>query len=211
MVISINETLEDVIGLKEKIREKRISAFSVSLLGFIVIFVFGVLSGGYFIQSTDVKLHALTDSAFISGVFADSANGWISYFSSFLFDFLFFLVLVFLFGMTFLGVAAVPAAVFFKGAVLGTALSALLLDNSASFFRSWMTYLPAAALSMGVLLFFSSCAFAVSLKACRLLFLRESISISLKSYWFRFLSALLMLLAASAVHCILGFLAVILF
>lgn len=198
-----------MISLKEKLKENRAGVLGVF---FSILFAAGVLSGGYFVCATGIQLHTLTDSVFISGVFMNVSSDWMTFFSSFLFDFLFFLLVVFLFGMTFLGVMVVPAVVFFKGTVMGISLMALLLlDGSTAFFRSWITYLPAAALSIGTVIAFSVCAFAVSLKACRFLVYREGMSVSLKSYWFQFFIALLMLLTASAVRCILGFLAAILF
>ena len=193
----------------EKLRKKsgRISVFL-----FLLLFAAGIWVGCYIVLTAKAQLSVLRNSVFVACVFSDAADGWLTFFSGFLFDFLFYLLLVFLFGMTFLGVAVIPSVVFFKGATTGMALSAvLLLNGSGTFFQSWITYLPAAAPCVGMVLYFSAYAFAVSLKTCRFLACRNGVSTSLKSYWFQFFTALLILLAASAVRCILSFLAAILF
>lgn len=196
--------------------KEKASKFSLNtplpIILFIVLFGIGVFIGGYFVWAKDFSLHLLPNSSFCSAIFFEISEDWYAAFSVFLFDFLFFLLVVFLFGMTFLGVAVIPITVLTKGIFIGMSMSAfLLLNGDKAFLRSWITYLPASALSTVVFLFFSTRAFSVSLKTCRFLLQQESMSISLKSYGFQFFIALIILLAASAVNCILGFLAAILF
>ena len=179
---------------------------------FLPVFLIGSWLGNLFILFFPDAFSAQPGSVFFAGAFVDFEQGWLAAFSAFLFDFLFYLLLVFLFGMTFMGVVIVPLTVLLKGFTLGASLSALLsMAGNGAFFRSWITYLPATALCTVVFVVFSGRAYGVSLKACRSLFARESALISLKSYGLHFLSALVLLLAASALSSALGFLAVILF
>lgn len=179
---------------------------------FMALLLLGSWLGNLFILFFPNAISVQSGSVFFTGVFADFKQGWLSAFSAFLFDSLFYLLIVFLFGMTFMGVAVVPCTVLFKGFTLGASLSALLsLEGMGTFFRSWITYLPAASFCTIVLLIFSGRAYGVSLKACRFLLNRESVPVSLKGYWMHFFCALVLLLVASVLNGVIGFLAVILF
>ena len=179
---------------------------------FLVVLLIGAWLGSLFILFFPDAFDAQVGSVFFSGAFINMEQGWLSAFSAFLFDSLFYLLLVFLFGMTFLGVAVVPLTVLFKGFTLGASLTALLvLEGTGSFFRSWITYLPATSLCTVVFVIFSGRAYGVSRKACRFLFNGESAAISLKSFGAHFLAALALLLMVSVLNSALGFLAAILF
>ena len=107
--------------------------------------------------------------------------GWHRIFSAFLFDFLFYLLLVFFFGMTFLGVAVIPAAVFGRGFTLGASLSALLTaEGTGVYFQSWLTYLPAAAFCTLVFWFFPGVFFGGALKSAAQLLHKEPAPVSFK-------------------------------
>lgn len=180
--------------------------------------VFGMLLMiGVWLGALQVKLSSdfiptQSGSIFFNGLFDDFSAGCLSVFSAFLFDFLFYLLLVFLFGMTFLGVAVIPVAVLFRGYTLGAALSTLLASSGmTAYFVNWLTYLPAAAFCTMVFLAFSGRAYGVSINAGRLLIGKGAAPIPLKSYGLYFLFALLLLLIASVVRCAFGFLIEILF
>lgn len=160
----------------------------------------GVFCGALFLSLFREPIESVSGSVLFSGVFAgETGSMWISV-SAFLFDSLFYLCIVFLFGMTFMGVAIIPVTVFFKGVVLGMSLSALLsLYGLTAFFRSWITYLPAASFCLCVFLIFCGRAFDASRHAFGLL-LGHAASFSWRPYCKMFFPALLLTLGAALVH-----------
>ncbi len=182
----------------------------VCVLLFSVLLLLGVWIGSLFVQLSDEPVAQDQTAVFLNGMFRDVSAGYLRVFSAFLFDFLFYLLLVFLFGMTFLGIGVIPAVVFFRGFTLGASLSALLVtEGMGAYFQGWMTYLPAAAFCTLVFLLFSERAFGVSLRSAGLLFKKVSGAVSVKNCGVQFLFALLLLLFAAAVRCGCVFLAAI--
>ena len=88
---------------------------------FAALLLIGVWVGCLFVLFSPQPVSFAGSSVFFNGMLADTAVGWHRIFSAFLFDFLFYLLLVFFFGMTFLGVAVIPAAVFGRGCWRGAA------------------------------------------------------------------------------------------
>ena len=131
---------------------------------FAALLLIGVWVGCLFVLFSPQPVSFAGSSVFFNGMLADTAVGWHRILSAFLFDFLFYLLFVFFFGMTFLGVAVIPAAVFGRGFTLGASLSALLTaEGTGVYFQSWLTYLPAAAFCTLVFLVFSGRVFGGSL------------------------------------------------
>lgn len=179
---------------------------------FAALLLIGVWIGCLFVLFSPQPVSFAGSSVFFNGMLADTAVGWHRIFSAFLFDFLFYLLLVFFFGMTFLGVAVIPAAVFGRGFTLGASLSALLTaEGTGVYFQSWLTYLPAAAFCTLVFLVFSGRVFGGALKSAAQLLHKEPAPVSLKSCGMQFLLALLLLVCAAAVRCGSVFLAAIFF
>ena len=88
--------------------------------------------------------------------------------SAFLFDSLFYALPIFLFGMTFLGVLVIPAAIILKGFTLGTSLTALIrLEGIGSYFRRCFDYLPMTMLCITVLLLLAAEALCTARRSCR--------------------------------------------
>lgn len=198
---------------RNKRDQKTQAGITPELILFPLVLLAGSWLGNFFVLKYPGEFTAIQPvSIFTSGIFADPEAGALTAFSAFLFDSLFYFLIVFLFGMTFMGVAVVPLTVFSKGFTLGTSLSALLsLKGTAVYFQSWITYLPTASFCTLVLLVFAGRAYGVSLKACRSLLNREAAPLSLKGYFAQFLCALLLLTAASALNTVLGLFAAILF
>ena len=135
----------------------------------LVSFLAGALCFGFFPDFAGW----FSDRPFSFGVLSQGNVGWVPCLL-FLLDSLFFLLSALLFGLTFLGIFVVPAAVAARGFTLGAALldSALAL-GPAGFLQSWMTYLP-SALCCAVLISFAGILFeresTVSAGSCVLLF-----------------------------------------
>lgn len=176
---------------------------------FAALLLIGVWIGCLFTWFSPSPLSFEQSSVFFNGLFDDLSAGWLRVFSAFLFDFLFYLLLIFLFGMTFLGAAVIPAAVFCRGFTLGASLSALLAsEGTGVYFQSWITYLPVAVCCTLVFLILSGRAFAASLKVAGQLLSRATLPVAaLKRYSVQFLAALLIFVCAAAVRCGLVFLA----
>lgn len=179
-------------------------------LFFFVLLTIGVFCGALYVTFFPQPL-AAADSLFFAGVFSGEKGDVPLAVSAFLFDALLYLWAVFLFGMTFMGLAVIPFTVALKGFVLGASLSALLaLRGMEVFLQSFMTYLPAAAFCVCFFLIFCGRAFPASLAALRQLRGREAQPF-LRKYCADFLPALLLTLAASGVYGALVFLANLLF
>ena len=179
--------------------------FTVAIL--LLLFAAGVLAGSrYALMSGEkAKLESLFNLA------RDGNAGFIAVYSGFLFDQIFYLAAVFLFGLTFLGIAVIPAAVVLKGLTLGVSFSCSLISEGISvYFEKWITYLP-AVLCIAVFLLFSAYAYSISLNCCRSLYCKGVEAVSLKSYGLLFVSSLFILAAAGGLHCVLNLLWVILF
>ena len=141
---------------------------------FAALLLIGVWVGCLFVLFSPQPVSFAGSSVFFNGMLADTAVGWHRIFSAFLF--------VFFFGMTFLGVAVIPAAVFGRGFTLGASLSALLTaEGTGVYFQSWLTYLPAAAFCTLVFLVFSGRVFGGALKSAAQLLHKEPAPVSLKS------------------------------
>lgn len=193
-------------------KPSKISAGSVCVLLFLALLLFGVWTGCMAVHFTSGTFVPEQTAIFLNGMFEDVSAGYVRVFSAFLFDFLFYLLLVFLFGMTFLGVGIIPATVFVRGFTLGAALSGFLAaEGTGAYFQRWITYLPAAVFCTLVFLFFSGRTFSVSLKSAGLLFGKTSASVSVKKCGEHFLFALLLLLCAAGIRCGLVFLSAIFF
>lgn len=177
---------------------------------FAALLLIGVWIGCLFVLFSPEQFVFVGRSVLFNGLFADTAAGWHSVFSAFLFDFLFYLLLVFFFGMTFLGTVVIPATVFVRGFTLGASLSALLAAKGTGvYFQHWLTYLPAAVFCALVFLVFSGHSFGSALKSAAQLFNREAAPVSFKSCGMQFLLALLLFVCAAAVRCGCVFLAAI--
>lgn len=176
---------------------------------FTALFAVGVLIGGRYagMADTDVGLNTVLSLSALN-----SADGsLLRVYSTFLFDHIFYLLIVFLFGMTFLGTVVIPVTVALKGLTIGISFSYLLLfEGNAVYLQKWLAYLP-AALCVAVFILFSAYAYSVSLKFCGVLQNKEAAAVSLKGYGLLFIFILLILAAAGAVHCILNPLSAILF
>ena len=137
-----------------------------------------------------------------TGVPVQLQTGFSAVFSNFLFEFVPFLLLIYLFGMTFLGVAVIPAMLFLKGFLIGAPQVSLLVHSgTAMYIRQLVTYLPAAAMCSALLIVFSAQALPVSLKFFRPIF-GCTADISTAGYGVKFLTALIMCIALGLFRCL---------
>ena len=137
-----------------------------------------------------------------TGVPVQEQTGFSAAFSGFLFEFVPFLLVIYLFGMTFLGIAVIPAVLFLKGFLLGAPqISTLVHSGTAVYIRQLVTYLPAAAMCSALLIGFSAQALPVSFKFFRSVF-GHTADISTAGYGVKFLMALIMCIALGLFRCL---------
>ena len=137
-----------------------------------------------------------------TGISTQPQPGFSAVFSGFLFEFIPFLLVVYLFGMTFLGVAVIPAALFLKGFLIGAPQVSLLIHSgTAMYIRHSVTYLPAAAMCSAVLIAFSVQALSLSFKFFRSVFGKAD-GVSTASYSVKFLTALMLCIAFGLFRCL---------
>ena len=137
-----------------------------------------------------------------TGVPVQPQTGFSAVFSDFLFEFVPFLLLIYLFGMTFLGGAVIPVMLFLKGFLLGAPQVSLLIHSGAAMYiRHSVTYLPAAAMCSAVLIAFSVQALSLSFKFFRSVFGKAD-GISTASYGVKFLTALMLCIAFGLFRCL---------
>ena len=195
--------------MKEKTEKPLTYKTTCVAVVFTLLFAVGVLIGSRYagIADTEDGLNTVLSLSSLNN--ADGSLPRI--YSTFLFDHIFYLLIVFLFGMTFLGTVVIPVTVALKGLTIGISFSYLLLfEGDSIYLQKWLSYFP-AALCAAVFILFSAYAYGVSLKFCGFLQNKEAAAVSLKGYGMLFIFILLILAAAGAVHCILNLLSVILF
>ena len=103
------------------------------LMALRILFLLGFLFGCLFARTSQIAMAPVSGSVWFRGPF-ETGTDFPFVFSAFLFDSLFYALPIFLFGMTFLGVLVIPAAIILKGFTLGTSLTALIrlegIDNA---------------------------------------------------------------------------------
>ena len=121
------------------------------LMALRILFLLGFLFGCLFARTSQIAMAPVSGSVWFRGPF-ETGTDFPFVFSAFLFDSLFYALPIFLFGMTFLGVLVIPAAIILKGFTLGTSLTALIrLEGIGSYFRRCFDYLPMTMLCITVL------------------------------------------------------------
>ena len=141
------------------------------LMALRILFLLGFLFGCLFARTSQIAMAPVSGSVWFRGPFetgTDLGTDFPFVFSAFLFDSLFYALPIFLFGMTFLGVLVIPAAIILKGFTLGTSLTALIrLEGIGSYFRRCFDYLPMTMLCITVLLLLAAEALCMARRSCR--------------------------------------------
>lgn len=104
----------------EKTPKQRVNRRNCAVILFALLYAGGVLFGCYYASThgTDV---------FPSGMVETSPRG---IYSDFLFEYVFYFTITFVFGLTFLGILVIPAAILLKGITVGLSLSYLIYKNN---------------------------------------------------------------------------------
>lgn len=140
------------------------------LMALRILFLLGFLFGCLFARTSQIAMAPVSGSVWFRGPF-ETGTDFPFVFSAFLFDSLFYALPIFLFGMTFLGVLVIPAAIILKGFTLGTSLTALIrLEGIGSYFRRCFDYLPMTMLCITVLLLLAAEALCTARRSCRVVF-----------------------------------------
>lgn len=140
------------------------------LMALRILFLLGFLFGCLFARTSQIAMAPVSGSVWFRGPF-ETGTDFPFVFSAFLFDSLFTALPIFLFGMTFLGVLVIPAAIILKGFTLGTSLTALIrLEGIGSYFRRCFDYLPMTMLCITVLLLLAAEALCMARRSCRVFF-----------------------------------------
>ena len=84
------------------------------LMALRILFLLGFLFGCLFARTSQIAMAPVSGSVWFRGPF-ETGTDFPFVFSAFLFDSLFYALPIFLFGMTFLGVLVIPAAIILKG------------------------------------------------------------------------------------------------
>ena len=84
------------------------------LMALRILFLLGFLFGCLFARTSQIAMAPVSGSVWFRGPF-ETGTDFPFMFSAFLFDSLFYALPIFLFGMTFLGVLVIPAAIILKG------------------------------------------------------------------------------------------------
>ena len=106
------------------------------LMALRILFLLGFLFGCLFARTSQIAMAPVSGSVWFRGPF-ETGTDFPFVFSAFLFDSLFYALPIFLFGMTFLGVLVIPAAIILKGFTLGTSLTALIrLEGIGSYYSA---------------------------------------------------------------------------
>ena len=167
-----------------------------------VLFLLGFLLGCLFARTAQTPVVPVSGSVWFKGPF-ETGTDFPSVFSAFLFDSLFYALPIFLFGMTFLGVLVIPAAISLKGFTLGTSLTALIrLEGIGLYFRRCFDYLPMTVLCITVLLLLAAEAFRTARRSCRVFF-GNGEPLSVKNCTVHFLLAFAALILFSILYCAL--------
>lgn len=172
------------------------------LMALRILFLLGFLLGCLFAQTSQTVLKPVSGSVWFRGPF-ETGTDFPSVFSAFLFDSLFYALPIFLFGMTFLGVLVIPAAISLKGFTLGTSLTALVqLEGTGPYLRRWFDYLPMAVLCVTVLLLLAVEAFRTARRSCGAFF-GNGEPLPVKRCTVQFLLAFAALVLISVLYCVL--------
>ena len=140
------------------------------LMALRILFLLGFLFGCLFARTSQIAMAPVSGSVWFRGPF-ETGTDFPFVFSAFLFDSLFYALPIFLFGMTFLGVLVIPAAIILKGFTLGTSLTALIrLEGIGLYFRQCFDYLPMTMLCITVLLLLAAEALCTARRSCRVFF-----------------------------------------
>lgn len=183
---------------------------------FSLFFVLALYLSGYLVGCTvnllDTSEKQVHFTDFPFGILSDSGNGFLRLFSGSFFEFLPAFLMIFLFGLTYLGTVVIPAVLFLQGILQGiTQTSFLIQFGFFVFLQKGITYLPAAALSLTVLFLFSVKARGMAQILCRQLRGRTDTEIVPKPYLHQFAVSLFAFTCISALRCVLGFLETTLF
>lgn len=136
------------------------------LMALRILFLLGFLFGCLFARTSQIAMAPVSGSVWFRGPF-ETGTDFPFVFSAFLFDSLFYALPIFLFGMTFLGVLVIPAAIILKGFTLGTSLTALIrLEGIGLYFRRCFDYLPMTMLCITVLLLLAAEALCTARRSC---------------------------------------------
>ena len=155
------------------------------LMALRILFLLGFLFGCLFARTSQIAMAPVSGSVWFRGPF-ETGTDFPFVFSAFLFDSLFYALPIFLFGMTFLGVLVIPAAIILKGFTLGTSLTALIrLEGIGSYFRRCFDYLPMTMLCITVLLLLAAEALCMARRSCRV-FLHRAVFVCVCGAGFHF-------------------------
>ena len=131
-----------------------------------ILFLLGFLFGCLFARTSQIAMVPVSGSVWFRGPF-ETGTDFPFVFSAFLFDSLFYALPIFLFGMTFLGVLVIPAAIILKGFTLGTSLTALIrIECIGLYVRRCVEYLPMTMLCITVLLLLAAEALCTARRSC---------------------------------------------
>ena len=176
----------------------RFSKKHLAILIFTCLLVFGVVLGcrcAAVHRDTFERLAANTNTQHEKEIF--------DAYSAFLFEYLLYLAAAYIFGLTFLGVAAVPALVCIKGITIGVCSFRMFCShNFGECLLEWLLSYPAAFCILA-LLFFSAHAFRTSLCTCKQLYSRKSDTLQLKRYTLFFILALFTIAVSGVLCCVL--------
>ena len=176
----------------KKILKLRVNRRDYAVVLFVILFAAGVLVGCYYASTHIID-------AFTPGMEETSSRG---IYSDFLFEYIFYFTVTFVFGLTFLGVLVIPAAILLKGVTVGLSLSYLLhTDNVVLYLQKWLIDWP-FMLCAAVWLLFSTYAYSVSLHSGQV-FQCKGYVLPVKKYSLFFLVSLLIFAASGVIYCFL--------
>ena len=176
-----------------------------------ILYLFGYLFGciGVLLVTSEKQI-SFSEVPF--GILSDPHNDFGKLFSESLFEFLPAFLVVFPFGLTYLGTVVIPAVLCFQGITQGIAHTSFLIHFGLFvFLQKGITYMPAAALNLTVLLLFSVKARHTARILYRQLRGCTDAEIALKPYLFHSAVSLFAFTGISVLRCVLGLLETTLF
>ena len=174
----------------------------IGLISFGCLFLLGVLFGCYFSHQQNLlplRNVPLGKSMDLSGTLTEM-------FLFFLFDHVFWLLFMFLFGLTFLGALVIPGVIFSKGIVQGiTFTAAFAAVGSWSYVRICSMHLFGAFCTV-LLFYFAVRSFILSINFCRQLYGAKGVQINWAQYGVYFIGTLAIFVAFGCVYSLTGYL-----
>ncbi len=167
---------------------------------FSCLFLFGVIIGSCF--SLTQTLFSFDNVSFGETALLSSETAEV--FFDFLFDNIFYLLLIFLFGLTFLGVLIIPGLILLKGIVQGLTFTTMFITESCqTYVQVWVMHLSGVICTVFLFLF-AAHAFLLSVKFCKQLCRSVELRVRWTQYSSHFIFTFITFVVSGGIYILVG-------